>query len=545
MSFFLVCYDMVMIPISLAYLDEESGKEGFFNVMYWFVLLFWTADIPLSFSTGFFRNGVVEMLPGSIARHYIHTWFALDVLIVGSDWLGILLGSNSRISSLARVLRMLRIVRSLRLLRLMKLQKLQEEIEDRISSEYFHVVLGVLKQVLMLVCINHFIGCLWWSISVSTDEDTDAWTRKYVGATFADKYFTSMHWSLTQFTPASMEVIPLNVHERIFAVAILIFAMVFFSSFVSSITAAMTHLRQLSGMLDKHFSTLRRFLKAKNIPGELTVRILKYAKYRAAAKRVEIQEADVELLHMLSKPLQQELRKEIFAPVLTQHPFFRIYATRDAAAMLHMCSAAISQIELSSGDSLFTEASSAESMIFVLKGRLKYFPMEKKSKEEASPKPTPRTTTVSGPPKLSRSATFKAINANIIEEGDWCCEASLWTQWKYTGAMSAISMSKVLTINGLAFAKVTASYERVGGFSVRYGQAFVDMLCKEQAADTLNDLGEPVSLLERFAEQAESAGNCDGDEDSEDGVFNKAIGIFGAGKSFDGSKHDLARVLPQ
>mmetsp|Transcript_92130 Transcript_92130/g.264040 ORF Transcript_92130/g.264040 Transcript_92130/m.264040 type:complete len:230 (+) Transcript_92130:1395-2084(+) len=39
-------------------------------------------------------------------------------------------------------------------------------------------------------------------------------------------FWTSMHWSLTQFTPASMEVFPGTMAERTYSVVILLFAMV-------------------------------------------------------------------------------------------------------------------------------------------------------------------------------------------------------------------------------------------------------------------------------------------------------------------------------
>merc|ERR1719313_3303854 len=87
------------------------------------------------------------------------------------------------------------------------------------------------------------------------------------------QYLSSLHWTLTQFTPAGMEVYPHNSIERAFAVIVLLFALLFFSSFLSSITSCMTQLRQLNYATNHQFSLLRRFLKERNIAPELSIRI--------------------------------------------------------------------------------------------------------------------------------------------------------------------------------------------------------------------------------------------------------------------------------
>merc|ERR1711937_819386 len=86
---------------------------------------------------------------------------------------------------------------------------------------------------------------------------------------FLYKYLSPLHWTLAQFTPAGNEVRPHNSLERFFSVVVLLFALIFFSSFLSSITAAMTQLRKLSSAKMQQFSVLRRFLKDRKVPHEL------------------------------------------------------------------------------------------------------------------------------------------------------------------------------------------------------------------------------------------------------------------------------------
>merc|ERR1719181_2010605 len=93
-------------------------------------------------------------------------------------------------------------------------------------------------------------------------------------------YTTSLHWSLTQFTPASMEVYPENARERTFAIVVLVFALVTFSSFVSSITNAMTHLRNMNSEFEKQLLVFQRYLRYHRISTPLAVRMRRHLEHR-------------------------------------------------------------------------------------------------------------------------------------------------------------------------------------------------------------------------------------------------------------------------
>merc|ERR1719238_1588509 len=93
--------------------------------------------------------------------------------------------------------------------------------------------------------MNHVMACAWYFVGRTTME---AHVRNWIEVAGVDteplayKYTTSMHWSMTQFTPASMDVSARNTPERIFSIVVLFFAMVAFSSIVGNITASMNSL---------------------------------------------------------------------------------------------------------------------------------------------------------------------------------------------------------------------------------------------------------------------------------------------------------------
>lgn len=91
------------------------------------------------------------------------------------------------------------------------------------------------------------------------------------------QYTTSLHWSLTQFTPASMEVVPTNAPERTYTSCVIIFALVIFSSFVSAITGSVTALQQARERSLRNQMLLRRYLSERGVSTALVFRICHYA----------------------------------------------------------------------------------------------------------------------------------------------------------------------------------------------------------------------------------------------------------------------------
>merc|ERR1712012_906611 len=88
LSVLLMGYDVLMIPMS-AFVLPHSVIRGAMDMA---ITIFWTLDVILMFSAGFYNQGVIEMRRSHIALRYLKTWFALDIVVVGVDWVVILFG---------------------------------------------------------------------------------------------------------------------------------------------------------------------------------------------------------------------------------------------------------------------------------------------------------------------------------------------------------------------------------------------------------------------------------------------------------------------
>merc|ERR1712048_207745 len=109
-------------------------------------------------------------------------------------------------------------------------------------------MLNLAKLLLSVLVLNHVVACVWFLIGrLAMENESRNWITvgELNGTDVAYMYSTSLHWSLTQFTPASMDISARNIWERAFSIVVLFFAMVAFSSIVGSITGSMTSLRNM------------------------------------------------------------------------------------------------------------------------------------------------------------------------------------------------------------------------------------------------------------------------------------------------------------
>lgn len=192
----------------------------------------------MSLITGFVSEGVLVMTPERIFKNYIKTWFILDLIVVGPDWTFTILmivsagdenvGGSGNVSKLFRSLRMMR---TMRLLRIVKLKRIIAMAKDMITSEFVFIVLNILKLIVMLLLVNHFIAAAWYSIGRSVSSPNWIDEHELTSSDPGYAYLTSLHWSLTQFTPGSMHVQPVNSLERVFALTVLVSGLVLFCRF--------------------------------------------------------------------------------------------------------------------------------------------------------------------------------------------------------------------------------------------------------------------------------------------------------------------------
>lgn len=365
----------------------------------------------------------------------------------------------------------MRSARILRLLRLYKLKRLLQDVEDRISSEILWIIMGLCQKIFYILGVNHLIACMWWGVSHVRRDNEPSWVsvapRPFEDEDLGYKYFTSLHWSLAQFTPAPMRVQPENLPERIFAVLVITFALVIFSSFVSTLTAAITALRSRNSQKVAQMFMLRRYLKTNQVPMGLQRRVLRYVEYRQSIEEQKVSGRQVALLKMLSLSLRQELHLAVVMPDIDHHCLFNRLRLKYTNNLQVMVQNAMGRESFAWGDPIFEQGHQAKAMYFLVRGVVEYQHPGKDQRE-----------------------------AEKFESRHAISEAALWTDWKHHGRLVAAIECEMLLVEVQKFRNdvkaQSSNNPNLAKLVSRYAKAYVDEFNKVLAESP----GEASDILE-------------------------------------------------
>eukprot|EP00929_Paragymnodinium_shiwhaense_P025489 TRINITY_DN15406_c0_g1_i1.p1 TRINITY_DN15406_c0_g1~~TRINITY_DN15406_c0_g1_i1.p1 ORF type:complete len:949 (+),score=216.40 TRINITY_DN15406_c0_g1_i1:31-2877(+) len=498
-------YDMVSIPMMAFDIQESTAL----STIGYTILIYWTLDIMRCFNTGYFdEDGKVVTEKKRIFMRYLRSWLLFDILVVAMDWFSSLLtlvtsssaaGEGVGILRISKVARVARILRALRLARLAKLRSLLQTLQDMVSSEAVSILLGAAQNVAVLLLLNHVCACIWFYLGAQPGDEREGRPPRIHWVAFYDltnspvgyQYLVSLHWTLTQFTPASMSVQPQTPDERLFAVMLVIFAMVSFSTFVSGITSYMTRFRSLTANEMSQRFMMRKYLRENHISRRLATRVSRYVDLALEISRNRTDRKQVVLLNLLSGPLRFELQKELFAPYLSSHRFFQKYGESSSSANCELCATAVNQFPLSRGDTLFDFGVDAKSMYFVCEGNLVF---KKKVKKKSS------------------QCIISPKDFHHLGRGTYCTEAVIWmTQWMHRGSCKALIECDILTLDPNKFREVTLAHQDVFVLAKEYALDFLeDLLSDGRKNGVLTDLPTRRQLKSRITQSSNEPENFDG-----------------------------------
>lgn len=450
----LIMYDLFAVPLQAFNPPQSTGLL----IMDWLTLIFWTLNVGMSLTTGYVQEGITIMEPKKIVYRYLRTWCIVDLVVLVPDWVFTIIASDSSSTAVAdfsKMPRVVRLARVVRLLRLVRLKRLFEQIEDALDSEYYSVLFNIFKMMLLLFTVNHVIACGWYALADAnrSDASINTWTKEWQMQDFPWEhlYLVSLHWSLTQFTPAGMDVTPTNEVERGFTIGVVVFALVGFAYVVGSITASLAQLRTMSEEASKDFWQMRRFLNQNSVDHNLAARIQRFVEYTYSRQQKTMSINQVKVLSLLSKQLMEELQCAINLPHMKVHPLFMFLNEFSFITMNRCAKESISHMEMAQGDTLFLPEQHANCMYFVSFGRLEYIRM------------------------IDNHGT--EVKEFVDKAEDWLAEPALWTEaWYHVGEAKAYTDCEVLMVDPKAFEEILNVVRPVASIVANYCRSFMAWL---------------------------------------------------------------------
>lgn len=463
---FVLGYELIILPMQAFAIPTE----GVYKVVGVFCMLFWSLDLLLTMNTAYYtKTGDVVTSRRRILRKYAKGWLLPDVLLVSIDWLEFTNVTGGALKG-GKAVRAFRVLRVMRILRMRKLKEVLVKFDEYINSQYFSIICSMVINVAAILLISHFLGCLWFVIGKVSIGGYPSWVKTY---DFEDvdweyQYLTSLHWSITQFTPGSMHVQPQNIAERAFAILVLVAGMIIFSSIVSSITAATNGLKGMNAKYTRQMTLFRRLCKEQGIRKDILIRITKFCEHFVMPRMNRVSFVEVELMHMLPMTFQLEVTLEIYGKNLTMHPMFRTLG--ESSCLADVCRCCLSEVILEQGDHLFAPGQQAVCMYFVAQGTLLYKACL--GNPSAGSVETPGGSASMGSRPSWVASNFK-LEVRSMEAKDWLGEAVMWTPWVFQGSMAATTEAVLTAVDSQRFRTCLATHRALFMVLKTYSAEFV------------------------------------------------------------------------
>ncbi|CAE8687063.1 unnamed protein product [Polarella glacialis] len=472
-------WDILTIPL-MAF-DMPSGLSDTIDTMSYITFAYWALDMPSQFFVGFEDKGVLEMRPSVIAKTYVKSWMvpdmcilALDLFIFTMDY--IFEGSNSSNPMMTlRLSRMLRLLRFVRLLRLRKLTDVMNLILARLRSEYLVLVSKFCSLTAYILIVNHYVACAWFLLGTISGEDVNWITVariEYAG--MGTQYLTAFHWGLTQFCPATNNIGPVNGFERGFAILLVLYAFIVFSSFVSAVTNASNQLRDVKMDRIRQENMMHQFIGNKQVSTDLWRRIQGFIVSRGLNERVRIKEKDIPMFLEIPEGMRLQLHIELYMPIMATAPFMIAGALLDNEVMVKLTHNVIDESHVQARKDVFIPGSDCSHCYFTRSGNMLYYS------------------------DLTDSAAVP------LQKDQWLSEVVLWSQWKHTGLLVTKTFTEFILLEADKFVNIVTQeggqmyvYLRMLGLVL-----LASMDASDDSGEFCTDLGVGKKFMNQLAERS-------------------------------------------
>lgn len=493
LSIALVLHGFIILPLAAFNLSDDNQ---FMNVGSWASAVFWTADIAVSFRSGYFVGVKVQMDPIKIALKYSKSWLIVDVLVVSTEWISHAPYLEGALDA-GRVNRLLRLSRLTRLARGVKLANTVHKMELAMSSQMRLLGFSVLKLGSLLMLAVHFLCCGWYAAG----DTHNGWVTKsdFEKGTFWEPYLSSARWTLAQINGRTDQVEERTLLEKLYTCTCAMFTILIMSLFVSAITTKMMQLRGIMDEQMEYMRALNTYIDKYQISWNTAFFARKHAEALHSIKTYR--EEETRVLKLLPDQLQTEILFEVRSPSILRHPFF-LYVSSMSDLLRPLCRHAVKIFPARSAEMIFSRRSKAERMIFVANGELKYSTGERTKElmtqwvdEEVQTSISKRLSKI-----LLRGKTTPLkfhLDGYEVKPGMWVSEAALWLQWRNKGDLVAVDDCHLMGLTATDLVEAAKQYPDVLSLCGLYAQVFCDTLGDQ--SDLLCDFPPPD--IEHFCVQ--------------------------------------------
>jgi hypothetical protein len=277
--FLLIIAGCLLIPFQLSFrhaaLPLGSG-------LVYLIDFFLGLDILLNFFTSFRRHGEKITDAGQAARHYLTTYFFVDLLAnvpLDAFFLG---NDDIRMAGVSLVL----ILRQLRLLRVVRLFVIFRRWQ---SLSWTHSgYLRIVKFFTIFMLLVHWIACAWFLVPYLEGFPENCWViqQGIEHAGPATQYIRALYWVIqTMATVGYGDITPHRDFEYVFSILIMLLGASTYAFIIGNIASLASNLDAARASFFNRIEAISQYLHSRQVPPQLNEQVRDYYEYLWAHHR--------------------------------------------------------------------------------------------------------------------------------------------------------------------------------------------------------------------------------------------------------------------
>nr|AAQ16311.1 hyperpolarization-activated ion channel [Panulirus argus] len=372
---FLLVANLIILPVAISFFNDDLSTRWIaFNCLSDTIFLI---DIVVNFRTGIKQQDNSEQVildPKLIARHYLKTWFLLDLISsVPLDYIFLIFNKDFnesfQILQAGRALRILRLAKLLSLVRLLRLSRLVRYVsqwEEVYVSSFLNmasVFMRIFNLISMMLLIGHWSGCLQFLVPMLQGFPSNSWV--------AINELQSSHW-LEQYSWAFFKAMshmlcigygsfpPQNLTDLWLTMISMISGATCYALFIGHATNLIQSLDSSRRQYRERLKQVEEYMAYRKLPRELRTRITEYFEHRYQGKFFD----EEMILGELSEKLREDVINFNCRALVASVPFF---ANADARFVTDVVTKLRYEV-YQPGDIIIKEGTIGNKMYFIQEG---------------------------------------------------------------------------------------------------------------------------------------------------------------------------------
>ncbi|XP_051175057.1 potassium/sodium hyperpolarization-activated cyclic nucleotide-gated channel 2 isoform X4 [Leptopilina boulardi] len=328
----LLVANLIILPVAISFFNDDLSTRWIaFNCLSDTIFLI---DLVVNFRTGIMQQDNAEQVildPKLIAKHYLRTWFFLDLISsIPLDYIFLIFNQfqdfseSFQILHAGRALRILRLAKLLSLVRLLRLSRLVRYVSQW-EEVYFLNMASVFMRIFNLICmmllIGHWSGCLQFLVPMLQGFPSNSWVaiNELQDSFWLEQYswalFKAMSHMLCigygRFPPQSLTDMWLTMLSMISGATC-------YALFLGHATNLIQSLDSSRRQYREKVKQVEEYMAYRKLPREMRQRITEYFEHRYQGKFFD----EELILGELSEKLREDVINYNCRSLVASVPFF-------------------------------------------------------------------------------------------------------------------------------------------------------------------------------------------------------------------------------